>query len=131
MVPGRTIKVLIAAGLVASMLHFADNTVAIDRYPEPSWITPLGVVAGWCVMTAVAVVALMRNTADRVFVTSAAVYSLMLLGGLLHYAFAAPMHMALRSNVTVLAEALTGAVLASVLLSRRKRHSSIGSGPPT
>jgi hypothetical protein len=112
----RTIKIVIAAGMLASALHFADNALAIEQYPEPGWITPLGVVAAWCPVTAIAVVALARKTADRVFFTAAAAYVLILISGLLHYAFAAPMHMAVRSNVTVVAEALTGFALAGTLL---------------
>ena len=115
----RTVKLLIVLGMLASVLHFADNTIAIERYPEPGWITPFGVVAAWCVVTAVAVLALTRKTAGAVFFAAAAVYSLVLLSGLLHYAFDAPMRMALRSNVTVLAEALTGVVLAAALLHAR------------
>jgi hypothetical protein len=50
-------KLLIVAGMLASLLHFADNTFAIDQYPEPGWITPLGVIVPWCIVTAIGVVA--------------------------------------------------------------------------
>jgi|GEM_PF-6865074 hypothetical protein len=112
----RTIKVLIVAGMAASVLHFADNAFAIEHYPEPGWITPFGVVASWCVVTAVALVAVTRKRADGPFLATTAIYILVLLSGLLHYAFGPPMHMALRSHVTVLAEALTGFALAGALL---------------
>jgi len=102
--------------MLASLLHFVDNTFAIDRYPEPAWITPLSVVESWCVVTAIAIVALARKSADAVFFAAAGLYSLVLLSGLLHYAFGAPVHMALRSNVTVLTEAITGVFLAGALL---------------
>ena len=116
----RTAKLLIAAGVLASAVHFADNALAIARYPEPAWITPAGIVAAWCVVTAIAVLGLMRRTADRVFFAAAAIYAMVLLSGLLHYAFGAPMHMARRSNVTVLVEAFVGAVLAWALFALRR-----------
>ncbi len=115
----RTAKLLIAAGVLASAAHFADNALAIERYPEPGWITPAGVVAAWCVITAIAAFALVRRAADAPFFAAAALYALILLSGLLHYAFGAPMHMALRTNVTVVAEAVVGIALASVLLRER------------
>lgn len=111
----RRLRLLIVAGMLASILHFADNTFAIERYPEPGWITPFGVAVSWFVVTAPAVVALTRRSADRVFFTTAGIYALVLLSGLLHYAFAPPMQMAVRSHVTVLTEALTGAALTSAL----------------
>jgi hypothetical protein len=116
----RTIKLLIVAGVVASALHFADNAFAIEQYPEPGWITPFGVVASWCVVTAVALVALLRPKADAPFLACTAIFILVLLSGLLHYAFGPPMQMALRSHVTVLAEALTGFVLAGALTGSRR-----------
>ncbi len=116
----RTIKALIAAGMLASLLHFADNTFAIEQYPEPGWITPFGVAVSWCVVTAIALVALLRRTADALFFGAAGIYALVLLSGLLHYAFGPPMHMAMRSNVTVLFEALTGVALAAALLLNRR-----------
>ena len=115
-----TAKLLIAAGVLASAVHFADNALSIERYPEPGWITPAGVVAAWCVVTAIAAFALTRKAADTVFFVAAAIYAMVLLSGLLHYAFGAPMHMPLRSNVTVLVEAFVGVVLAWVLLAARR-----------
>jgi hypothetical protein len=48
---------------------------------------------------------------------------LVLLSGLLHYAFGSPMHMAMRSNITVLAEAVIGAALAWSLIARAATRS--------
>jgi cbb3-type cytochrome oxidase subunit 1 len=123
----RTVKVLLVAGLLASLLHFADNTFAIDRYPEPRWITPIGVAISWCVVSAPAVVALTRRRAGTSFFSSAGIYAVLLLGGLLHYVFGAPMDVPLRSNITVLAEALCGAALGAALLIARRRYASAAS----
>ena len=109
-------KFLIAVGLLASLLHFADNTFAIDQYPEPGWITPSGVIISWFIVTAIGIVALTRKRPDRIFYVAAGTYALVLLSGLLHYAFGSPMHMAVRSNVTVLSEAVVGAVLGCSLI---------------
>ncbi len=80
-------KLLIAAGMLASLFHFADNTFAIDNYPEPAWITPFGIVVSWCIVTGIGIVALTRKRVDRLFYATAGVYALVLLSGLLHYVF--------------------------------------------
>ena len=118
----RIVKVLLLTGLFASLLHFADNTFAIDRYPEPPWITRLGVAVSWCVVSAPAVVALTRLRAGAPFFLSAGIYAVLLLGGLLHYVFGAPMDMPLRSNLTVLLEACTGALLAAAWIAQTLRR---------
>jgi hypothetical protein len=128
----RTSKLLILAGMLASALHFADNTFAIARYPEPSWITPFGVAASWFIVMPLALMALTRKSADGVFFATAGIYALWLLSGLLHYAFGPPMQMAVRSHLTVLAEALAGAALASALLlsARPSRETAARYGAP-
>jgi hypothetical protein len=107
----RATKPLIWAGMLASGLHFADNALEIGQYPEPHWITPFGVAVSWCMTTAIAVLALTRKKADTLFVISGYAYALVLLSGLLHYAFGSVTQMSARSNSTVVAEALAGAAL--------------------
>ena len=116
----RALRLLIASGIVASTLHFADNALEIEHYTEPSWFTPLGVAVTWIPVTALAVIALLQRRANAVFFACAAIYALLLLGGLLHYAFGPPMDMPLRSNATVWLEALIGVALTAALIARRQ-----------
>jgi hypothetical protein len=45
----------VIAHLVASAVHFTDNAVRFDRYPEPSWLNPPLVAVSWFVLAALAV----------------------------------------------------------------------------
>jgi hypothetical protein len=117
----RAVKIVVVVGIVASALHFADNAIEITHYNEPGWITSAGVVVSWFVVTAIAAVVLLRRRADAAFFVFAGAYALVLLSGLLHYAYGPPMNMPMRSNVTVLIEAATGAALVVALLARRAR----------
>jgi NO-binding membrane sensor protein with MHYT domain len=116
------IRILVAVGMIASAFHFGDNAWSIARYPEPAWITPAGVVGAWCVATALGAVALLRRRRDLLFFTSAGLYALVLASGLLHYCFGSPLAMPLRSNLTVLAEGITGAALAVALIAGRSKQ---------
>jgi hypothetical protein len=40
------LEVLVAANLLASVAHFADNALRFHRYPEPHWIS--GRCSGAC-----------------------------------------------------------------------------------
>ena len=112
----RAVKFVIATGVIASALHFADNAVEIAHYNEPGWITRSGVAVTWFVVTAIAAVALLHGRADKVFFVLAGTYALVLLSALLHYVYGPPMDMPMLSNVTVLIEAVTGAALAVALV---------------
>lgn len=115
----RRIKILLAIGLVASALHFLDNAFELSHYTGPPWLTTASVIEAWLVVSLVGVVALTRRSCDRVFLISAGLYALILMSGLLHYAYGSPAQMDLRSNFTVLFEAATGAVLAIALTRSR------------
>ena len=118
----RTLKMLIVLGIVASALHFADNALELDRYTGPRWITPAGVVVSWLAVTALAFAALLQRRPGIVFRLCTALYAVLLLSGLLHYAFGPPMDMPLRSNLTVLVEACTGALLAAAWIAQTLRR---------
>lgn len=114
----KCVKAVIALGIVASAAHFADNAIEIATYPEPAWITPIGIGATWIGLSAIACTALLRRTPDALFFLCAAVYALTLIAGLAHYFFGSPLRMPTRSNATVLSEALAGMALATLLLLR-------------
>ncbi|HMC48337.1 MAG TPA: hypothetical protein VKJ77_23670, partial [Caballeronia sp.] len=104
-------KVLIAIGIVASALHFGDNAMEMGTYPQPAWITPAGIVIGWTVAAALAVVALMRRSRDGIFATCATGFALVLISGHLHYYFGSAMQMTAFGNATVAFEVVTGCAL--------------------
>ncbi len=111
----RVQRVLLIVGIATTLAHFSDNALRIARYPEPSWITPIGVVSAWFVITPVALLALSRKSSDRAFLMLSAGYSLILMSGLLHYAYASHATMAASVHLTILCEAATGAALAIAL----------------
>jgi hypothetical protein len=112
----RLAKTFIAIGLLASWTHFVDNAIEITSYPEPGWITPFGIWVGLLVVVTIALVALLRKKPDPLFFLAARTDALLLLSGLLHFVFGSPTQMPIRSNITVLAEAIVGAALAATLL---------------
>lgn len=122
----KAIKWLIGLGLLASLAHFADNTFAIERYPEPSWITPLGVAVTWFIISGIALVALARARADARFWLFATLYALILTSGFLHYLYSSPMHMAMRSNATVIVEGSIGIALIAALTVLARSRSRTG-----
>jgi len=114
-------RALVGVGLIASFVHFLDNALDIADYPEPSWITPAGVIITWLIISPIALVALSRKSRDFVFSSSAAIYSLILLSGVLHYFYASSMKIPLRIHLTVLSEAITGAALLITIIVGRIR----------
>jgi hypothetical protein len=42
---------LVGINIVASILHYSDNIIFFDQYPEPSWFTPQITDSLWLMMT--------------------------------------------------------------------------------
>ena len=46
---------LLVINLISTTLHYTDNAIFLDRYPEPQWFTTIGVFATLIVMTLVGI----------------------------------------------------------------------------
>ena len=47
---------IVIINIVVTSLHYTDNALFINKYPEPEWITTSGVFITWGVMSAIALV---------------------------------------------------------------------------
>ena len=45
---------IVIINIVVTSLHYTDNALFINKYPEPEWITTSGVFITWGVMSAIA-----------------------------------------------------------------------------
>lgn len=116
--PFAVIKGLVVIGTVASLAHFADNATSISRYPEPTWITPIGVWLGWVPIGALSAFLLLKRRYDISFKIGAFILSVVLMTGLLHFAYGSMLTMSPISTTTVLAETASGIALLAALLFR-------------
>jgi hypothetical protein len=108
------LPVLLIANLVASALHFGDNMLRFEHYPEPAWITgPHVVDALWLLMTPLLAVGwwLARGGMRR-----ASIGVLWLYGGLSmfvlgHYLYASPFELPASINLLIGLEAVAAGML--------------------
>jgi hypothetical protein len=49
------LKILLIACIVSTGIHFTDNYLYFEKYPQPDWITPPSVYISWVVWTVVGV----------------------------------------------------------------------------
>jgi hypothetical protein len=118
---------LLIANLVASALHFGDNMLRFEDYPEPSWITgPHIVDALWLLMAPLLGVGwwLARRGTRRASVGVLWLYGALSMFVLGHYFYASPSELPPRINVLIGIEAAAAGlllVLAPVLVPRRAR----------
>jgi hypothetical protein len=105
---------MLIANLAASALHFGDNMLRFDEYPEPNWITgPHVVDALWLLMTPLLAVGwwLARRERKRAAVGVFWLYGFASIFVLGHYLYASPWELPFRINFLIGAEALTALLL--------------------
>jgi hypothetical protein len=112
--PSTSLLILLTANLVASILHFGDNMLRFEAYPEPKWIAgPHVVDALWLAITPLLALGWWLARRGQKWgsvglLWAYAVASLFVLG---HYRYASPMDLSLRINALIVGEALAAAVL--------------------
>ena len=52
----RILLAIIVINIAITSLHYTDNALFVDVYPEPEWITTSGVFITWGIMTVIALI---------------------------------------------------------------------------
>jgi hypothetical protein len=47
----RLLKILLIASIISTAIHFTDNYLFIEQYPQPDWITPPSIYQSWLILT--------------------------------------------------------------------------------
>jgi hypothetical protein len=105
---------LMLAYCAASLLHFVHNAEFLPEYPNmPEWLSPVGVYAAWCGVTAVGIAGygLYRAGHRLSGLLTIAIYAALGFSGLDHYALAPISAHSFTMNLTIGVEALAAAAL--------------------
>lgn len=118
------LKWLLIANLAASILHYADNLLFFDAYPEPPWIGRGMIDAFWFLMTPLAWSGyrMTRRGARRGGTLLLLIYAACGLLSLGHYRYAPMGSVAPRIHAFILLEAALAAILIAYLLLPRGRE---------
>jgi hypothetical protein len=117
-----TLRLLLAASILSTAVHYTDNFVNVADFPQPGWVDRPVVAIAWVLLTAVGLLGYRLYTRGRFFAAHAllAVYSYTGLSSLGHYLYGTP-DPVLR-NLSIVADGLTGgAILAFVVWSAARR----------
>ena len=125
--------ILLAAYTAASLFHYSHNAEFLDEYPNmPAWLSRTKVYGAWLGVTAVGLVGylLVRWRYLLPGLVVLAVYGLLGLDGLGHYAVAPVSAHTLTMNLSIWLEAITAvlllvAVATFMLRLSRQHHESV------
>jgi hypothetical protein len=116
----RGLTLLVLANLAVSILHFSDNALHFERYPEPKWITGPHIVAAlWVGITGLLALGWWLAQRGRTWPAIAVlwVYGALSAFALGHYLYGSPQDLTSDMNALIIAET-AAAVLLMVLAPR-------------
>ncbi len=133
---GTVLFWLIVAGIVSTGIHFTDNAIFIEGYPQRDYITVPLIVVTWIAWTASAIVGYRlyrRDERSQLAHVLLLVYAYAGLSTLGHYLYGSPSELPLWRNVSIVADGVVGfSILAftvwSVLRNVRRRPATASAG---
>lgn len=114
----RAVRVVLGAAIVSSILHYTDNLVNIEDYPQPHWINEAVVPSAWVILTAIGIAgyALFRRGRYGAAGLCWLVYSYTGLSSLAHYSFGPWSEFSPKMHAGIWLDGLTGAAVLAVAI---------------
>lgn len=105
-----TVGGVVLASVVVTAVHFTDNYVSIETYPQPDWVSEAVVVVAWPLLTAFGVAGYLLYRRGRFAVANACllVYAYTGISSLGHFLSGSPDEFTPRGLVSVLADGVAG-----------------------
>ena len=120
-----TVWWVVLASVVVTALHYTDNYISIEEYPQPDWIHRETVLIAWLLLTLVGIAGYMLFHAGRTLAAGfyLLVYSYTGTSSLGHYPFGGAEDFTTRMHLFIWTDAIVGFLVAGcalwILLSRR------------
>lgn len=106
----RWLTILLIANLVSTAIHFTDNYLFIDHYPQPVWITAPSVYQSWIILTLIGAGGYWLYRSGRFWLAYVcfAIYSITGLASPAHYLYGPLSQFSLKMHVFILTDGLLG-----------------------
>ncbi len=116
--PTHILKGLLTFSIIATLIHFTDNYLYFEHYPQPDWISQFGVIRGWFVWTAVGVLGywLYKNQRYALAHLSLLIYAFCGLSSLGHYLYGGMSEFSPKMHALILTDGLAGAGILGFVL---------------
>lgn len=101
---------VVIANIIITSLHYTDNALFVDIYPEPQWFTTSGVFITWAIMTAIAIISYWLYSKKNYWLSYVAliIYSITGLSSPAHYLYGAMSEFSVKMHFLIWTDFLAG-----------------------
>jgi hypothetical protein len=106
----RILLAIVAANMIITSLHYTDNALFVDLYPEPEWFTTSGVFVTWGIMTTIALVSYWLYSQQKYWLSylTLAIYSTTGLSSPAHYLYGAMSNFSFKMHFLIWSDFIVG-----------------------
>lgn len=114
----RVVRVVLGAAIASTLVHYTDNLVNIEDYPQPHWINHAVIPTAWAILTAIGLggYALFRRGSYTAAGVCLLVYSYTGLSSLGHYSYGPMSEFTTKMHAGIWLDAVTGTAVLVVAL---------------
>lgn len=107
------LKSLLIACVVSTAIHFTDNYLYIEQYPQPDWITLPSIYVSWLILTATGIVGywLYKNQKFWFAYPCLVFYSFCGIDSLGHYLYGAMSEFSPKMHLFIATDGITGSAV--------------------
>ena len=109
---------IIILSIVITSIHYTDNAIFVNDYPEPKWITTSGVFISWGVMTLIGIIAYWLYSKRYLWLSYLflGIYSITGLSSPTHYFYGAPSQFSFKMHAFIWADAIAGLLIVAFII---------------
>lgn len=110
--------ILLIVNVISTILHYSDNFVSYDKYPQPNWITPDSIYLAWIVLTTFGVVGYVLYVKDMFWTAylCLGIYSITGVSSPGHYLYSAQHVFSQKMHLLIWMDAIAGISLLIFIL---------------
>jgi hypothetical protein len=111
--PSKILTIILIVSIITTGIHFTDNFLSFERYPQPNWITPFGIIRSWLIWTVFGVLGHCLYTKQRFWIayTCLLIYSTCGLSSLAHYLYGHIDEFSFKMHLLILADGTAGSMI--------------------
>lgn len=114
----RILLAILAINIAITSLHYTDNALFVDVYPEPNWITTSGVFITWGIMTVIALISYWLYLQKNYWLSYLAlvIYSITGLSSPTHYFYGTMPEFSLKMHFLIWSDFIVGLLIVGFIM---------------
>jgi hypothetical protein len=114
----KVLLFVLISSMIITSIHYTDNAIFVDKYPEPAWFTTSGVFITWIIMSLIGIAGYWLYTQEQFWMSYLCliIYSLTGLSSPAHYFYGEMSEFSIKMHAFIWTDVLAGSLVLGFVL---------------